>query len=83
MTGERIGLARCDDDPFVLLALAVLQRAIDDARGRRTRLCGKKKERAIAEARRWLLDGAEGLLCIFDVDHDALIAAMGLKDLAS
>lgn len=70
-----------DADPYRALAIAVLQRAIDDATGRRMRFKGNEhgRQQLTQDARRWLLDGADGLLDYFDIDHDAMIAALNIQ----
>lgn len=79
MKGER--LARSTDaDPYQALALAILHRAVDDARGRAPYLTGNAKTKGVLAARRWLLDGADGLPAAFDIDHAAMIAALGLQE---
>jgi hypothetical protein len=79
MKGERLERST-DADPYRALALAILQQAVDDARGRRTHLSGNAKQNATQAARCWLLAGAGGLPALFDIDHGALIAALGLGE---
>lgn len=78
MKGERLERS-IDADPYRALALAILQRAVDDARGRGTQLTGNAKTRAAHAARCWLLAGAAGLPEVFDIDHGAMIAALQLQ----
>lgn len=63
-------------DPWIDLAVAVVQRAIDDTHGYRLGIADRRPgrpERIAAAARAWLLDEqACGLLDIFDIDPAAL-----------
>lgn len=79
MKGERLERS-IDADPYRALALAILQQAVADARGRGTLLTGNAKTCAVQSARCWLLAGAGGLPELFDIDHGALIAALGLGE---
>lgn len=81
MKGERLEPST-DADPYRALAIAVLQRAVDDATGRRMRFKGSEhgRRQLTQDARRWLLDGADGLPAAFDIDHAAMIAALGLQE---
>lgn len=64
------------DDPLIDLAVAIVQRAIDDTRGYRLGIADRRPgrpERIAAAARTWLLDEqASGLLDILDIDPAAL-----------
>ena len=68
-------------DPFVDLAVAVLQQAVDDATGRRLyRTPPAQRGRVVEDARRWLQDGAGGLLAALEIDEQAARRALGLEN---
>ena len=66
-------------DPWASLAVAILERAIDDAKGRKLyKNTPGAKEKTIADARYWLRTGAGGLPSALGIDDQALGDALGL-----
>lgn len=77
--GRRLEAAERGPDPWVALAAAIVERAVDDARGRR--LYGNSqgaKAKTIDDARHWLRNGAGGLPAELGIDDHALATALEL-----
>lgn len=77
--GRRLEAAEREPDPWVALAAAILQRAVDDAHGRR--LYGKSpgaRAKTIDDARYWLRNGAGGLPAYLGIDDQAMGATLDL-----
>jgi hypothetical protein len=63
--------------PWAELAAAVVQRAIDDARGYAlTSKCSRHSHRLATEAVDWLAAGGCGLLDMFGLDADAVTESL-------
>ena len=71
--GSRIWANDEDPDPWAALALAILRRALDDARGRRlSGYTAEGKAAIMADAQYWLRTGAGGLAAELGIDDQVL-----------
>ncbi|HAJ36319.1 MAG TPA: hypothetical protein DCL15_11565 [Chloroflexi bacterium] len=85
MKGVRFCYYQTGDDPWAMLAAAVVERAINDARrAGLTAQCRKANPyRLAADAVDWLAAGADGLLDLFNLDTGAVVSRCAINQVTN
>jgi hypothetical protein len=85
MRGVRFCYYQAGDDPWAMLAAAVVERAINDARCVcLTAQCRKANPLQLAaDAVDWLVAGADGLLDLFNLDTGAVVSRCAINQVTN